>query len=39
MRERTELIAGQTKELAALGQEATRCTIEAIAPGIEGRAS
>jgi hypothetical protein len=33
VRERTELIAGQAKELAALGQEAARCTIETIAPG------
>ena len=28
VRERTELIAGQTKELAALGQETARCAIE-----------
>ena len=32
VRERTELITEQTKELAALGQEAARCAIEAIAP-------
>jgi hypothetical protein len=30
VRERTELIAGQTKELAALGQEVARSPIEAI---------
>ncbi len=33
LRERTELIVGQTKELAALGQEATRRAIEAVARG------
>ena len=32
-RERTELIAGQTKELTALGREAARCAIETIASG------
>lgn len=32
VRERTELIAWQAKELAALGQEATRRTIEAFSP-------
>ena len=33
MRERTDLIAGQTKELAAIRQEAARCMVQAIAPG------
>ena len=32
LRERTDLIVGQTKELAALRQEATRCVMQAIAP-------
>jgi 3-oxoacyl-[acyl-carrier-protein] synthase III len=33
VRERTELIARQTKELAALGQQAARRAIEEIASG------
>ena len=36
IRERTDLATEQAKELAALGQEAARCTIEAIAPGPRG---
>ena len=33
LRERTDLIAGQTRELAALRQQATRSMIEAMTPG------
>jgi hypothetical protein len=33
VRERVDLIADQTRELAALSQEATRRAIEAVAPG------
>ena len=33
VRERTDLVTEQAKELASLGQQAARCAIEAIAPG------
>jgi hypothetical protein len=33
VRERTDLVTEQARELAALGQEAARCAIEAITPG------